>query len=211
MTTTEIATAFVELARRYDWRQINSLSEEEVGVLLATVSAAGFEEVVVVPGRIVEPTRDLDGTANGGSHTINGFCPFKAVGQDGQNHHRATVWLDQAMQLAREGTDSQAAVAAVVAGIERSVPLKPIPLTIVGDKLQEYPPTGFGLVDHTRDSHRLSSCVGIHACCGGWMDRKRTSPTHDVLVCRNCCLRVVFPRGIETYGDLRRHMEEHLG
>ncbi len=94
----------------------------------------------------------------------------------------------------------------MIAEIERSVPLTPIQLTPEGDLLREYPSgmVAFGSANHTRDDSNLSSCVGVHEFCNGWMDRKRVTKTHDAIVCRRCCLRVLFPKEAKTYGDLRQ-------
>ncbi len=59
-----------------------------------------------------------------------------------------------------------------------------------------------------RDDDELRLCVGVHDVCGGWVDRKPVSKTHDAIVCRSCYLRVVIPKldTIRTYGELRQYL-----
>ena len=48
-----VATQFVDLVLRHErWGGITELPDDEVQVLLATVSAAGFEPKAVVPGKV---------------------------------------------------------------------------------------------------------------------------------------------------------------
>ncbi len=105
-------------------------------------------------------------------------------------------------------------VGAIALEIERSVPLEPVQLTSEGDLLGEYPPglLGFGyeyFVNHTRDDHSLNTCVGVHLHCDSWMDRRRTTATHDAIICKVCRLRVLFPKEIKTYGELRKFLAKH--
>ncbi|MEK9154758.1 MAG: hypothetical protein AAB596_01670 [Patescibacteria group bacterium] len=204
MKTTEIAASFVNLALKHDWSKVKELSADEVQILFATVFAAGFEPTKVVPGKLVGHYRDQDGSSTGETYPINGYCPYKVISRDGDDHYRASGWLNRALYFASRETDRQERIKAIQHEIERSVPLKPIQLTSDGDFLREYPPSGDYFVDHTRDDRELSSCVGIHDFCNCWIDRTRATKTHDAIVCRGCHLRVLFPKEIETYGELRQ-------
>ncbi len=205
---TTVASRFVNLALEYEWGKVKKLSDDEVQVLFATVSAAGFEPKVVIPGKLMRYHRD------GETYPINSLCPFRVVSQEDGDHYFATGWLDCALRrvvfgASRNGDDCQKLIKAVELEIERSIPLQPVQLTREGDLLREYPPQPqfSGLeyfVDHTRDDHDLNSCVGIHEYCNGWMDRHRGAKTLDVIVCRSCHLRVLFPKEIKTYGELRQ-------
>ncbi|MFY9462176.1 MAG: hypothetical protein WAP51_03165 [Candidatus Sungiibacteriota bacterium] len=206
MKTTEIAASFVDLAIKHDWGKVKKLPADEVRILFATVFAAGFEPSKVVYGKLVGHYRDQDGSSTGETYSINSFCPYKVIGRDGDDDYHATGWLDCALYFARGGTDRRERIKAIQHEIERSVPLKPIQLTAEGDLLREYPPSGDYFVDHTRDNHELSSCVGVHDFCNSWMDRIRATKTHDAIVCRGCHLRVLFPKKIKTYGDLRQFL-----
>ena len=46
-------------------------------------------------------------------------------------------------------------------------------------------------------------CVGTHMYCGGHVYRYRSSATTDILVCKQCYLRIHFPKDVQTYGKLR--------
>ena len=204
MKTTEIAVSFVDLAFKHDWSKIKKLPADEVEILFATVSAAGFEPTKIVLGKLVGHYRDQDGSSTGETYPINSHCPYKVISRDGDDHYHATGWLDRALYFAKRGTDRQERIKAIQHEIERSVPLKPIQLTAEGDLLREYPPSGDYFVDHTRDDRELSSCVGVHDFCNSWMDRTRATKTHDAIVCRDCHLRVLLPKEIKTYGELRQ-------
>lgn len=204
MKTTDIAASFVDLALKYDWGKVKELPNDEVQVLFETVSAAGFEPQKVVPGKLVGHYRDQDGDRTGGTYSINSTCPYKVISRGGYDHYHATGWLDCALRHARIGTNRQQLIEVIQRELERSVPLEPVQLTSEGDLLQEYPPSGSYFVDHSRDDRELSSCVGVHMHCNGWMDRHRATNAHDAIVCRSCHLRVIFPKEIKTYGELRQ-------
>ncbi len=204
MKTTDVAVSFVDLALKHDWSKIKELPAAEAQILFETVSAAGFEPGKVVPGKLVGDYLEQDGSRTGETYPINRFCPYKVVSRDGDDLYHATGWLDRALYFARRATDRQECIRAIQQEIERSVPLEPVQLTPEGDLLREYPPSGSYSVDHTRDSRELKSCVGVHDYCNGWMDRGRATKTHDALVCRSCHLRVLFPKEIKTYGELRQ-------
>lgn len=206
MNVVHVADSFVDLVKRdYNWSEIKTLPDNEIQILFDLVSAAGFEPVKMVPEKLWGKIRGQDGDT-GGTYIVNTTCPYKVVGQDG-DHYLATGWLEHIFSHVRRNVaeDYNELIRFIAREIERSVPLRPIQLTPLGDFLLEYPSRRDGyLVDHTRDKHPLPSCVGIHDCCNGWMDHKRATKTHDVLVCRNCFLRISFPREVKTYGELRQ-------
>ncbi len=206
MNTTEIATAFVDLALKHDWNTVKELPACEVEILFAAVSAAGFEPEKVVPGKLFGNYRDQDGSSTGETYPINSSCPYRVINREGENHYHATEWLDSALRYAQEKKDRQYLVEVIAREIERSVPLKPIQLTSDDDLLREYPPSGSYSVNHTRDDRDLGSCVGVHDYCNGWVDRRRATKTHDALVCRACHLRILFPKEIKIYGELRQYL-----
>jgi hypothetical protein len=212
----KVAASFVDLALSHDgWNEVEQLPSEELQILFRTVSAAGFKPKAVVLGKLKGDWLDQDGSRTGQTYPINHLSPVKVMGQDGDNYF-ATGWLDCALIRvvggAKRGEDRNVLVKAVESEIRRSVPLPPIQLTPDRDLLREYPPRPIELgalpyfVDHSRDGEQLSTCVGVHAYCGSWMDRVRATATHDAIVCRGCHLRVLFPKGIKTYGQLRQHL-----
>lgn len=204
MNATKIAESFVDLALKYSWGTVRGLPAEEVNILFETVSAAGFEPSKIVPGQLRGHYSDGCGSFSEDTYVINGTCPYKVIGKDGEDHYHATGWLDRVLSLAREGVAIQERIKAVQHEIERSVPLNPIQLTADGDFMLEYPPYRDYLVDHTREDSRLKDCVGVHDFCTGCMDRTRVTETHSALVCRRCHLRVLFPKEVTTYGELRQ-------
>ncbi|KKR88796.1 MAG: hypothetical protein UW50_C0001G0128 [Candidatus Wolfebacteria bacterium GW2011_GWA1_44_24] len=212
---TDVATRFVDLTLKYKrWDEVKTLPADEVQVLFDTVSAAGFNPKKVAPGKLVGHYRDQDGSNTGETYPINSLCPFKVVSEEDGDNYFATGWLDCALQRAvygssRQNEDREKLIEMMAEEVERSVPLEPIQLTLEGDLLREYPPRtlAFGseyFVKHTRDENDLGSCVGVHMHCNCWIDRRRATSTHDAIVCRGCHLRVLFPKEVKTYGDLRQ-------
>lgn len=212
---TDAAIRFVDLALKHQrWSEIETLPGDEVQVLFDTVSTAGFSPSDVVPGKLVGNYLDQDASPTGKTYPINSLCPFKVVGQENHDNYFATGWLDCALRRvvygsARQNESREKLIEAMSQEIERSVPLEPIQLTAEDDHLCEYPrgthAFGFGyFVSHTRDENGLCSCAGVHEFCNSFMDRTRATQTQDAIVCRRCHLRVLFPREVETYGDLRR-------
>lgn len=216
MNVAKVAASFVDLALSHDgWNEVEQLPSEELQILFRTVSAAGFEPKSVVLGKLKGDWLDQDGSRTGQTYPINHLSPVKVMGQDGDNYF-ATGWLDCALIRvvggAKRGEDREFLIKAIQSEIERSVPLPPVQLTPEGDLLREYPPSPLALgalpyfVDHSRDGEQLSTCVGVHAYCNGWMDRRRATATHDAIVCRVCHLRVLFPMKIRIYEQLRQHL-----
>ncbi len=212
--TTAVATRFVDLALKHErWNQVKELPTDEAQVLFATVAAAGFDPKKVIAGKLVGRYRDQDGSSTGETYPINSLCPFKVADQEDDDHYLATGWLDCALRRVVYGAtqqkeDRKQLIETIATEIEQSVPLTPIQLTPEGDLLQEYPPStlAFGFkyfVKHTRDNKELGSCVGVHMYCNCWMDRRRVTSSHDAIVCRGCHLRVLFPKEVKTYGELR--------
>lgn len=213
METIDVAKAFIDLVLKYDWSKDTKLSPSEVKVLFNTVAAAGLEPGKVAFGKLRGEYLEQDGSPNGETFPINGFCPYKVVDKDGEDNYFATGWLDCLLfhawghRFSMTG-DRWQAVKEVQREIERSIPLEPIQLTPEGDMLREYPPPVHGhsyLVDHTRDNHELHMTAGVHEYCS-WIDRRQATKTHDALICRRCHLRVLFPKEVKTYGELRQFL-----
>lgn len=204
--SSDIAADFVDLALKHDWPKVQELSPEEVKVFFDTVTAAGLEPTKVILGRLVGHYLNDENRRSGETYPINRMNPYKVLGREGGDDYFATGWLDEALRIVQRREDHQKLIQTVRQEIQRSIPLKPIQLTVESDMLKEYPPrvNHSYFVDHTHDDSTLSSCVGVHDHCNGWMDRGRSSMTHDVLLCRSCHLRVPFSRDIKTYGELRK-------
>jgi hypothetical protein len=205
----EVATRFVDVFLKYDWDNVGGglKQNSEVQTLFDIVDIAGFCPTSIVLGRIKGHKRDQDGSAVGTSFVLNYACPYKVIGKEDapdEENCSATVWLDDMVRriLSRdmmEETRDQL-ILVVSEAIKKVIPLEPIQITPDGDFLKEYPGRG----KSTRDDDKLGWCIGVHRFCGGFVDRKRVTHTHDAIVCRNCYLRVLIPREVATYGDLRR-------
>lgn len=59
--------------------------------------------------------------------------------------------------------------------------------------------------NHTEES-KLNDCIGVHVICGGDMHIHPVSLTHKVILCLDCQLRIVIPKEISTYADLREFL-----
>ena len=78
--------------------------------------------------------------------------------------------------------------------------IRPITLTSFGEEMTGYPGS-----NESEDS-KLGVCIGVHEICEGFLDIKKISTTHNAIVCRSCHLRIVIPASLQTYGDLRAHL-----
>ncbi|MBI2013620.1 MAG: hypothetical protein HYS87_02225 [Candidatus Colwellbacteria bacterium] len=86
----------------------------------------------------------------------------------------------------------------------RVIKIKPIVLTRFGEMLKKQSN------GHSDDEELTLINVGIHIVCGGQMDVHIISETHNAVTCSRCALRVVFPRSVKTYGDLRNWLRGEL-
>ena len=80
--------------------------------------------------------------------------------------------------------------------------MKPIVLTEFGETLIQhfsFPKKDSDLITGGSSNH----IIGMHALCNGCIDIMDISQTHKALICRECMLRVVIPKTIETIADLR--------
>lgn len=223
MSNTDLALGFLKLVMKYrnEWSYANPRhTPEEIELLVCVVREAGFDGRAIHPGHLYGRYRDQDGSA-GRAFPINTCCAFVVEGPDTDF---ATGWLDCLVRRTRDreyvwkaatAKNKAVAISFVVKEIERSRPFIPILLTAEGDTLTECQPQPLCdcteyLVDHTRDDNQLRSCVGVHRRCGGGIYRIGATDDCDALSCANCRIRILFPQGIKTYGDLRIHMEKAL-
>lgn len=211
---TDSVKALITIALGRDWHRTAELPSEEVETLFRIVRAGGFEPKKLVPGKLLIPCRELGPGSTGKTVAVNDTCPYKVIGQDDTDDRRATGWLNSILRLAGNYGSwvpgkvmcPEGLVTEVMREIDRSVPLKPIQLTLDDDSLKECPPpiTDSYFVDHTRDHFQLGSCVGIHNKCGGWVYRKLATEANDTLDCKGCIFRTTFTNDIGTYGGLRQ-------
>lgn len=201
-----LAIQFVDLVLKHKdrWSEIIGLPENELFTLFSIMKTVGFEITEVKQGKIFGNYQDQDGNT-GEKYPINEISPFKAV-NNGDNHFPATKWLDNMFSFVifsngKPRGEYVQLVERVLENAKKSIHMEPILLTREGDLMREYPYDN--LFKHTNDSDKLSSCIGVHKICNGFMDRKSTTETHDVILCRSCHLRIPFPNTIQTYGELR--------
>lgn len=57
----------------------------------------------------------------------------------------------------------------------------------------------------------LSTCVGIHHLCGGWIDIRRASESHNALCCLSCKMRILIPVAVDTFGKLAKYFADYNG
>ncbi len=164
-------------------------------IVLDIVRAAGFD----ARDAAIEPRKgryyDQDGPT-GDTYALNGSSGIAVLENDG-----ATVWLNTVWCKVMYG-DVPKLAQELKALIENARPLAPIVVSEYGEEIGEYPPSDV-MGKHARDADAISTC--IHRICRSWVDCKSISRTHSALVCRECKMRIVFPREIKTYGDLRAH------
>jgi hypothetical protein len=83
--------------------------------------------------------------------------------------------------------------------------IQPIVISAYGETLEGYPNSQVG------DEGKLSTCVGVHQVCQGFVDINKISLTHCALNCRLCKFRIVIPNEVKTYGDLRAFFKQFNG
>lgn len=208
------ATEFVDLVLQHEtWSEVKWLHIDNLNILLAAVIAAGFEARAVRKGTVSGYFRGPHGEHTTETYVLNAGCRFKVIALDGGDHRLATLWLVGAVANVRMWRDmdnySREDIIAIMMGvIEDSVPLRPIRLTNENDFLREF---SFKDSTHTRDVDDVDHCVGVHADCDGWVERRKKNSTHDQLVCHGCySLHVSFPREVKSYGELRQYLKESL-
>lgn len=206
------------------------LTTEEELAIRNILSEAGFEFKSIEFGAHMGQRRDMSDDVE--NYQINTSCPLKILLESGEVHDRATGWLDCLFRyienegprrssgftfarLQPSGPDPALLVQKVQMQISDSRPLPQMPLTPEGDVFLECTPMikddGYQyFVRHIRDGDELAYNVGTHKYCGNYFQRHRATATHDSLVCFGCCLRVLIPREVKTYGDLRVALEKNL-
>jgi hypothetical protein len=187
--------------------------------LFATVTAAGFKPKMLELGILKGHYADGDGRRTNDTFNINSLCPYKVVREDGTDDVFATGWLDCLVRFTshpvQKETSARTLVADVACRIDDSNPLTPIQLSAVGDFLIEEPVRPRELdpypyfVKHVRDEDTFRA--GIHQYCGGFVTTRRTTSTHEVVICNGCHLRIPIPLGAVTYGDVRKTLAETFG
>jgi hypothetical protein len=217
METERLTTLFFRLAQKYDWGETKDISFDEERILFAVVSAAGFEPKRIIVEKLFEHYFDPGNPPINMVFPINAFCPYEVIGQNDEPNPMATGWLNQLLFLAsQKPINKEGAIKMIAHQIQQSIPLKPIPLTAEGDLLLEIQPKqtilpfDFFILHKNEDEELSYGVVGIHDCCGNFLNRVQSSRTHDALFCKTWGLRVPFLRKIVTFGDLRKEITARL-
>jgi len=53
---------------------------------------------------------------------------------------------------------------------------------------------------------KLYSHIGYHSMCGGSLDIRPISTSHQAINCRSCNLRIVIPMSVKTPEELKEYM-----
>jgi hypothetical protein len=197
----------------------DQFSQEDAPIIKDAVKLAGYEV-----NRLEEDKLFHQHRGEGIKHDfiVNKRCPFIVVNQEGINDPIATAWLDSifsvAMVLRVSKNDRVEKEMLLLKELKQMLPIQPIRLTADGDILMdqlspiELLPDGYKFPDYvTQDEDAISNTLtGIHKYCGGFMECMRVTEKHKALVCRKCHLRILIPKEIATYAELREYMEESL-
>ena len=222
MEAPDVAKQFVDLVLKYNWRAVLKLTEEEEKIFLALLALAGFGEVKLIHGNLFFPNVHLKDDR----FLVNRGCPFKVHTLADEPYQFATGWLDCAfrrvvMGKSVDGETNEQIIEALQKEVERSRPLQPISLTLFGDVLAEALPESVArslfayFIDHARDNKPMPLFghdfpVGVHDHCLGSIYRVHATLHFDALLCKKCYLRVLFPKEVETYGELRKALREWI-
>ena len=194
-------------------------SEEDAPIIEKVVELAGYEVKRLELGKLVHQYRS---EGNNHSFIVNKSCPFIVVNQEGINDPIATARLDSIFSLATalrvSENDRVEKEMLLLKELKQMLPIQPIHLTADGDILMDQPSPIVLLSDRfefpvyvIQDEDEISSSVaGIHKYCGGIIECMQVTEKHKALVCRKCHLRILTPKEINTYGELREYMEESL-
>ena len=183
--------------------------DQQNQVILELLRYVGFK----VSHLVYEPStihlRDDDGSSSDEIRVLNKNSNIK-VFDDEEEHQKATSWLDEIWHLvgqpAKYVLELGEKLIALSKAIEESVQLEPIVLTEYGETLRE---CSARLPEHhIHDKDKLKSIVGTHDICSGYLDLKPVSEHSNAIVCRSCHLRVVIPKTITTYGEIREFFKD---
>ncbi|MDD5083560.1 MAG: hypothetical protein PHT88_01305 [Candidatus Moranbacteria bacterium] len=133
-----------------------------------------------------------------------------------------TEWLDCVFLLlnrktdwGRNTVDTEDIARLIETEIKRAQPLPLIRITDTKDCLGEIPPRKDipidrslpGIFNHTKNTDTIQTELGIHTQygCEGKIFIRYSNDTSRVATCEKCGLQIIFPKEIQTYGELRNH------
>ncbi|MFA6492777.1 MAG: hypothetical protein WCV58_01420 [Patescibacteria group bacterium] len=216
-----VVSQFVDLALKYDWKEIKELPDHEMQILFELVSVTGFgldvcevKQLVLGKSNVMLPSHYGDSLQ---FRRVNKLCPFKITDLSNKDHEFATGWLDCALQCAIDNAkDREQLIETIAAEVKQSFPLEPIQLTQKGDLLEERFAFSQGryfyFVRHGEESDKIYDdyhIAGHHVGCNGPMHHTLHQDENSIW-CVGCDLDIAIPKEIETYGELRQFMSLEL-
>lgn len=215
MDAEEVANKLYGIANEYDWNGEDfKLEKEGVDSIIDILTIVGFEPSGLESGTIPVWEVDQDGSRIRPYSKLNSTFPFIVMNEEGEEDSYVTGWINQTIERARRIFEERhKTIDALTNIINRSVPLEPILLTSDGDYLVDNTPNTNTIGGHdfhrarVRDEDKVGGGPDIHKYCRGFVGRIRATKEKDALVCRKCGIRVLFPRTVKTYKDLRRVMK----
>lgn len=79
--------------------------------------------------------------------------------------------------------------------------IRDLTVTKYGEKIQFQLDPVFG------EDTKVDFSFRVHRVCGGYVDVTPVSPSHYVLRCRHCGLRVAIPNEIDMYKKLKKYVK----
>ncbi len=179
------------------------LTPKQIETIVYVLVNAGYLAIDVMPGLVEHAGK-----------TLNLLFPYKSISRDeSYDPWIEAGWLNdivKILKLVQPELTFNKKVTFVIKEMKRSMPLYPVFIT-KEDMLIEVPPerffSGF-LVDHVNDLMKIQNPAGIHGKCGGKLYRGEISGTQSMLRCSKCEIRALFPKSLQTYGDLRNVLEK---
>ena len=178
-------------------------------VILDLLRYVGFKATHFTREASIRHHTDEDRHPTKETFELNSNSKIKVFDGEEENSE-ATCWFDEIWRLVGQpakyiGELGQKLITLSKA-IEESVQLKPIVLTKYYETLCEiYARTP---EYHAHDEDELKTIIGNHDICGGYLDLKPVSSCFNAIICRNCHLRVVIPKNIKTYKELREFFKD---
>lgn len=180
-------------------------SEEERHAIIRTiVEMAGYDIVTFEKGTV--HGREIVDVDESRSFVANPLSELRILGLDENSEpscYLEMLWRRAAGLLRHPGRDE------ALTYLEKELtthvgPFKPVIVSEINEMIR----AGFSQnYTHSGDGTKLKNSL-VHAICSSYVDFKSVSPTHNVLVCRGCHMRIPIPKEIETIGDLRRHFAQ---
>ena len=149
------------------------------------------------------------------------YFPYLVINDQGDEDRFVEKWLVQTFKRTVWFVNNPARVSKAEALqrlmrlIHTSTPFEQILLTDEGDILIEAQPDTWKADSHDYHVPRLNDAsqinpdsVGVHKFCGGSVKRVGATADVDTLYCKKCGLRRKISKKVQTYGELRRQLDD---